>query len=82
MNVAILGATSQIAKDLVISSSVESSLYFYLFARKPEDLKPWLDERSCINKYRPQSYEKFKDNDYDVIINFVGAGNPAQIHSM
>lgn len=82
MNVAILGATSQIAKDLVISSSVESSLYFYLFARNPEDLKPWLDERRSINKYRPQSYDKFNDNDYDVIINFVGAGNPVQIHSM
>lgn len=82
MKVAILGATSQIAKDLVISSSVESSLYLYLFARKPEDLKLWLDERSFINKYKAQSYEKLDQNNYDVIINFVGAGNPSQIHAM
>jgi nucleoside-diphosphate-sugar epimerase len=77
MNIAILGATSQIAKDLILSFSDEHHLS--LFSRRIGDVTVWMLENNLRN-FTSQSYFEFKNlRDADVIINFVGAGSPELI---
>lgn len=42
MRVAILGATSQIVRDLIVSFSAAEGKYLHLFARRPDEVKKWL----------------------------------------
>lgn len=77
MKIAILGATSQIAKDLILSFSDEHNLA--LFSRKISDVTVWMLENNLRN-FTSNSYFELKNlRDVDVIINFVGAGSPELI---
>ncbi|MEY4294637.1 MAG: hypothetical protein RLY82_325, partial [Pseudomonadota bacterium] len=79
MRIAILGATSEIAKDLILSFAKNSAHSLTLFARRPQVVEQWLANRSLGNKYDSYSFESFQLKDhYDAVINFVGAGNPAK----
>jgi nucleoside-diphosphate-sugar epimerase len=77
---AILGATSQIARDLAANLAADADLELALFARRPEAVTPWV--AGLGDKVSAQGYEKFDDGAYDVIINFVGAGDPARVAQM
>lgn len=80
MNIAILGATSQIAKDLIQSFSDEHKLH--LFSRKVGHVNLWMIE-NYLSNFTVQNYTEFdKLRDIDVIINFVGAGDPQRIIKM
>jgi nucleoside-diphosphate-sugar epimerase len=77
--VAILGATSHIAKGLVDNFLKHRKDYeLFLFIRSPEKLKSFLD--SCNYTDFPDkqilSFSAFNTNEYDVIINCVGVGTP------
>jgi len=77
MNIAILGATSQIAKDLISSFSDEDrNKVLYLFTRQPDKLKIWMHEKNINKKYLAIDYGSFNERKYDAIINFVGIGDP------
>ena len=79
MKIAILGATSQIAKDLVLSFSVHSHCELVLFARRPEAVTHWLTEAGHADRYVVAGFDEFGTQaDFDAILNFVGVGNPAQ----
>ncbi len=79
MHIAILGATSQIAKDLVLSFSKKNNHDFILFARRPVVVTGWLALVGLSDRYRVANFESFTaDENFDAIINFVGSGNPAQ----
>ncbi|NOT82503.1 MAG: NAD(P)-dependent oxidoreductase, partial [Gallionella sp.] len=41
MRIAILGATSQIAKDLIVSFSLAKNNQLHLFARRPNEVSAW-----------------------------------------
>lgn len=85
MRIAILGATSQIAKDLILSLIAQSSHEFVLFARHPEDASQWLEDIGIVLTCRCAcaDFEAFgTDTHFDAIINFVGSGNPAQTAEM
>lgn len=82
MRIAVLGATSQIAKDLIVYANKSSSFTFYLFARSPDTLRKWTKIKGISNIFSINNYDAFGLDIYDVIINFVGAGNPVQIHEM
>jgi nucleoside-diphosphate-sugar epimerase len=80
MDIAILGATSQIAKDLILSLSAHSEHNLTLFARSPESVRSWLISVNLV-KYLSNvtDIDKFSTNvRYDALLNFVGVGNPAQ----
>jgi len=80
MKIAILGATSAIAKDLILSFSDEHKLELY--SRKTNDVTTWMLENSLRN-FTSQTYTEFKyAADLDVIINFVGAGSPEKVIKM
>ena len=78
MKIAILGATSQIAKDLLVSFSAEETKGLHLFARRPDDVKKWLNDVGLSERYLVDEFGGFGTQEFDAIINFVGVGNPAQ----
>jgi nucleoside-diphosphate-sugar epimerase len=82
MRIAILGATSQIAKDLIVSYSLDTSLSLHLFARRPDDVKIWLDSIGLTGRHPTKEFSELTTLKFDVIINFVGSGNPAQTSAM
>lgn len=83
MKIAILGATSQIAQDLILSFSKNQNYDFSLFGRNVELLEKWINSENLSDKYQVQEYFEFDNNQqYDVIINFVGIGDPAKAQKM
>jgi len=83
MLIAILGATSQIAKDLVRSFAAQSTHELVLYARRPEAVKQWLSSVDLPERYPAHDFDGFKTNDhFDAILNFVGVGNPTLAAAM
>lgn len=80
--IAILGATSQIAKDLIISFSNEKDKQLHLFARRPNDLNKWLNSVGLSDRYLVDNFSVFGTQEFDAIINFVGVGDPSQASAM
>lgn len=82
MHIALLGATSQIAKDLVLSFASHSNYSLTLFARRPAVAMLWLESVGLANRYPVENFDAFGGGHFDVIFNFVGVGNPAQAVAM
>ena len=83
MRIAILGATSQIAKDLVQSFAANCSHDLVLFARRPGAVTQWLADVGLVDRYAVANFASFDaDQHFDAILNFVGMGNPAQAAAM
>lgn len=83
MRIAIFGATSQIAKDLIQSFAKNNENELILFARRPEVVKQWLEIVGLKDRYVAADFSKFTQTDhFDAMLNFVGVGNPAQTVAM
>lgn len=83
MRIAILGATSQIAKDLVLSFCAQSHHELVLYARRPEVVTQWLTHVGLVEQCAVADFAAFSTNEhFDAILNFVGVGNPAQAAAM
>jgi nucleoside-diphosphate-sugar epimerase len=82
MRIAILGATSQIARDLIVSFSAEPDKYLHLFARRTEEVTKWLASTGLLERYAVDEFSEFGKQEFDAVINFVGVGNPAQAVAM
>lgn len=83
MHIAILGATSQIAKDLALSFDAHSEHQLTLFARRPEAVRDWLTGVGLAGRYAVDDFEAFgAECRFDAVLNFVGVGNPAQAAAM
>ena len=82
MRIAILGATSQIAKDLIVSFSSASKNHLHLFARRPDEVTTWLSSVTLAGRYPIDNFSEFAKHDFDAVINFVGVGNPARTAAM
>jgi nucleoside-diphosphate-sugar epimerase len=83
MRIAILGATSQIAKDLVLSFYIHGTADLVLYARRPEAVMQWLADVGLSGHYLVADFEAFGPQDhFDVIFNFVGVGSPTKAIAM
>lgn len=82
MKIAILGATSQIARDLIVSFSAAEDKYLHLFARRPDEVTKWLKSVGLSGRYLVNDFSAFGKHEFDAVINFVGVGNPAQAVAM
>jgi nucleoside-diphosphate-sugar epimerase len=76
MHIALLGANSQIAKDLI--PFFDSSTTLYLFCRRKTEVIEWMESQNLPCRSIVCEYDNFFNNRYDAIINFVGSGNPAK----
>ncbi|MUK26525.1 NAD-dependent epimerase/dehydratase family protein [Aliivibrio fischeri] len=83
MNVAIFGATSQIAKDLIVRFAKENVMNCTLFSRREADVDIWLEKQGIAHRFSSKNYTYFSDRQkFDAIINLVGVGNPARAANM
>jgi len=83
MRIAILGATSQIAKDLILSFAAHGSYELELFSRRTAAVTEWLHAAGWAGQYPALSFDDFDNRrKYDAILNFVGVGNPVQAVAM
>lgn len=83
MRIAIFGGTSQIAKDLILSFSACTNHELVVFARRPEELSQWLETSGIAGKYSVLNFAALDmAQSFDVIINFVGVGDPAVAAAM
>lgn len=83
MRIAILGATSRIAKDLIRLFSLENSYELVLFARGPQEVSDWMSASGIKNCHPVCNFTSFKNDQHlDALINFVGVGDPAAAQSM
>ena len=82
MKIAILGATSQIAKDLISSFSTEEAKRLHLFARCPDDVMKWLNNVGLSGRYPVADFAAFGGQEFDAVMNFIGIGNPAKSVAM
>ncbi len=87
MRIAVLGATSQIARDLVQSFSTTNGHTWFLYARRPEAVAQWLATSGLDQQHAAGPYSAFAactegHQPFDAIVNCVGVGNPAQAAAM
>jgi nucleoside-diphosphate-sugar epimerase len=80
--IAILGATSQIARDLIVSFSAEADKQLYLYARRPDEVTRWLTSSGLSGRYPANRFSEFAKEEFDAVINFIGVGDPAQAVAM
>jgi nucleoside-diphosphate-sugar epimerase len=82
MKVAVLGATSQIARDLIYSFANNTDYDCVLFSRDSTRLSNLIAANTAM-AYQKLDYSNFSvDQHYDLIINFVGIGDPALAKAM
>lgn len=83
MRIAILGGTSQIAKDLARSFSAHGEYFLSIYARQPAVVRDWL-RGGAGSQFHVETFDEFAQtkNKFDAVINFVGAGNPARVMSL
>ena len=83
MRIAILGATSQIAKDMIVLMSSARPRALELYARRPADLVAWLQQLGLDALHVVRDLAEFESADaYDAIVNFIGVGDPAAAQKM
>lgn len=83
MKIALFGATSQIAKDLIVSFSKNKDYECVLFSRNNSAVQEWKEKIGLNVGYSSYEYSGFKKNEhFDAIINFVGVGDPAKTKDM
>jgi nucleoside-diphosphate-sugar epimerase len=83
MRIAILGATSQIGKDLVRSFAAKNKYELDLYARRNQAVSEWLGSISLADRFAVHDFSSFSTaSNFDAILNFVGVGNPAQASAM
>ena len=82
VSIAILGATSQIAKDFISYAMRKTQHSLVLFSRRPHQIQDWLREEHGPSDSVSLPYEAFLGGEFDAIINFIGSGDPARIAGM
>ncbi|MFC4276055.1 NAD-dependent epimerase/dehydratase family protein [Achromobacter aloeverae] len=82
MKIAILGATSQIARDFIACCDSDEAWDLWLYARRPEAVRKWLTDMG-LRTHAVGDFATFgQDADYDAVLNFVGVGSPAQAQAL
>lgn len=78
MKIAIFGASSQIAKDMIAIINIDNNIDLHLYSRNIKSLSDELNFRGIdISRLKISEYESFPNkNSFNVIMNFIGIGDP------
>lgn len=76
MKVAILGATSHIAKNLIFYFLKDSQYELFLFARNKNAVHEFIESNDGISVHHILGFEEFSSRNYDAVINCVGIADP------
>jgi nucleoside-diphosphate-sugar epimerase len=79
-HVAILGASSQIARDLILSFAAQGEVEPLLYVRDVEATRQWLARHALSFAVAP--YAEYGLVPHDAVINFVGVGDPQRAAAM
>ena len=84
MNIAFFGASSQIAKGLIKNFSRQEINKLYFFVRDKEPFAEWLIGSALdFDNSKIKTYNEFsRELDFDLLINCIGAGDPAKAANM
>src|SRR4030067_3256140 len=72
MRIAILGATSHIAKGLIYNFNKKGTNELFLFARSIDRLREFLKSIECGESFHLKGFDELNKERYDVIINCIG----------
>src|SRR5579872_4838849 len=78
--IAILGATSQLAKDFIQQAHKSFQPDFRLYARSPEKIILFQQKENL--HYPAFALDQFGEEKYSAIINFIGVGDPVRAKTM
>jgi nucleoside-diphosphate-sugar epimerase len=78
--IAILGASSQIAKDLILSFAQRAQSDLLLYVRDCAAMQHWLASHGLVHSVF--SYAEYGRDDHDAVLNFVGVGDPQRAAQM
>ncbi|CAM8659776.1 WcaG Nucleoside-diphosphate-sugar epimerases [Comamonadaceae bacterium] len=81
-NIAIVGASSQIAKDLILSFTEAGRKDLLLYVRDIEATHAWVLAQNLEAVCSVHGYESYGGLPHDVVINFVGVGDPRRAAEM
>jgi len=79
IKIAILGATSHIAKGLILNFLRDKRIELFLFARVPQKIVHFLESGNLKLNCYIGGFKQFTKGTYDVIINCVGLGTPSKV---
>lgn len=83
MKIGILGANSEIAKDLIINLLNKSNHELFLYVREVEKLRNYFVKNNLNKQYKILDILNFNEKiKLDCIINFIGAGSPNKIKKL
>jgi nucleoside-diphosphate-sugar epimerase len=77
--IAILGATSHIAKGLIVRFLQDPAVELFLFARTPNKVQEFLEAEKLAGQNHIADFSQFLKGSYDVVINCVGMGTPQKV---
>lgn len=80
--IAIVGASSQIAKDLIRSFAALGKTALLLYARNLDTTKAWVVQHNHEAVCTVHPYEAYGELTHDAVINFVGVGDPRRAAEM
>jgi nucleoside-diphosphate-sugar epimerase len=80
--IAIVGASSQIAKDLIRCLVQEGRRELLLYVRKLEAARAWVGDNDLGSACSVHGYDEYGDLPHDAVINFVGVGDPRRAAEM
>jgi nucleoside-diphosphate-sugar epimerase len=80
--IAILGATSQLARDLAPRLRKANRHTLLLYARRPEVVASWLNGLGLKQDIVAAPFSRYGETAHDVVINCVGVGDPAKAEAM
>ena len=81
-SIAILGASSQIAKDLILSFVKNGCSNLLLYVRNMPAATAWVETHGLVDACSLYTYDQYGELPHDVVINFVGVGDPRRAAEM
>lgn len=81
-HVAILGASSQIAKDLIRLMALQEDTSLQLYVRDLAPAQRWLEQLGLAERCPLYLYDEYGQHEHDAVINFVGVGDPQRAAKM
>ena len=80
--IAIVGASSQIAKDLVRSFASQGRTGLLLYVRDVDAMNAWLLANGLARVGDVHTHERYGELPHDAVLNFVGVGDPRRAAAM
>ena len=84
-NIAILGATGHIAKNIIFQLCYQRKYKLILFTRSPERMQNFLKftgQENIDANITIKSNNEFKSGNFNIIINCVGKSNPVNLKAI